>query len=127
MGYRIRQHKEPNMMSADEFNEWLKVGGLVAFAALGGAMGYIMRTVDSGKKVKPLRALLEALAAGFVGLVVLFTCQAIGLSEQWTGVVVGVCGWLGANASIRLLETIVYKRLGIQREKPAEKDDDGAP
>nr|DAF45680.1 MAG TPA: holin [Siphoviridae sp. ctJ7x27] len=78
-------------------------------------MGYLMRTID--KEDHPIlwgRAVIEAIAAGFVGVLVLFVCLALNLSQQWTGVIVGVSGWLGANASIRLLERVVYKKIGME-------------
>lgn len=79
-------------------------------------MGYLLRTINSRQKIKWSRAALEGGAAGFVGLLMLFVCQAMGLSEQWTGVIVGVSGWLGANVTIRMLESIVLKKLGIEKQ-----------
>lgn len=99
---------------------WLKALGYAAFASFGGFMGHLMRTFDRREKIHWGRAALEGIAAGFVGLLVLFVCQEMGLSEQWTGVIVGVSGWLGANATIRMLENVVFKKLGIHAE-PSEK------
>lgn len=109
-------------MTPDEINIWLKYIAYAAFAAMGGFMGHLMRLIDDDKKIVWSRACLEGIAAGFVGLLVLFACQALNLSEQWTGVIVGVCGWLGANASIRMLESLVFKKLGIQKDAAAGED-----
>lgn len=92
---------------------WIKAIAYAAFAAFGGFMGHIMRTIDSEKKIGWGRATLEAGSAGFVGLLVLLACQASGIGQEWTGVIVGVSGWLGASATIRMLEVLVRNRLGI--------------
>lgn len=98
---------------------WLRAIAYTAFASLGGALGHLMRTFDK-TTFSWARCTLESLAAGFVGLLMLLVCQAMNLSEQWTGVIVGVSGWLGANATIRMLETIVRKRLGLDGATPPE-------
>lgn len=104
------------MLPEDPWNSWwLKAIGYGLFAAFGGLMGHLLRTIDDDKKVNWRRAMLEGAAAGFVGLLVLLVCQAMDLSEQWTGVIVGVSGWLGANATIRMLESVVLKKLGIDK------------
>jgi len=102
---------------------WARATAYTAFAALGGALGHLMRTFDK-RPFSWARCLLESLAAGFVGLLVLLTCQAMELTEQWTGVIVGVSGWLGANATIRMLESIVRKRLGLD---PSVETPNGPP
>lgn len=83
------------------------------FAAVGGFLGYVLRALDAGTRVSMWRAVIEAAAAGFVGVLVMLVCQATHLGPQWTGVMVGVCGWLGATASIRMLERVVRKKLGV--------------
>lgn len=77
-------------------------------------MSYLLRSIDGKITVSWGRAFVEATSAGFVGILVLLACQAANLGEQWTGLIVGVCGWLGASATIKMLETLVRKKLGIQ-------------
>lgn len=83
------------------------------FAFFGGVMGYIMRCLDRKQAVSPLRTFVEGGAAAFVGIIVMLLCQAMNLSPQWTGVIVGVCGWLGATATIQMLERLVARKLGV--------------
>jgi hypothetical protein len=64
------------------------------------------------------RAALEGVAAGFVGLLMLFMCDEMGMSKQWTGVIVGVAGWMGPSATMRVLDTIIRRRLNIKLEEP---------
>ena len=97
----------------DEWNWWFRAAAYASFAALGGVMGHLMRMVDNKDPINWARACLEGASAGFVGLLMLFVCDALSLGQQWTGVIVGVSGWLGANVTIRMLESIVRKRLGI--------------
>lgn len=96
---------------------WLAMLLYITFAAVGGTLGYIMRTLDSGMKVSFWRAVIEATGAGFVGVLVMLICQASDFSPQWTGVIVGVCGWLGATSSIRMLEKVVSKKIGIGKSE----------
>ncbi len=102
---------------------WLQACFYFAFAAVAGALGYVLRTMDAGAKVSYLRAIVEALSAGLVGLFAMWICQAFGLSQQWTAVTVGVSGWLGATASIQVLQRVVWKKLGLNRSQ----DDDLHP
>lgn len=103
---------------------WLQAFGYALLAGIGGFLGYLMRMVDNSKDVVVTHAILEAFSAGFVGLLVLFTCQVFGIPPTLTGVLVGISGWLGASASIRVLEVIVYDKLGIRRivERSRSKD-----
>lgn len=96
-------------------NWFIKASAYVAFSAIGGMLGFAMRQVDSKQPFNILRCVLEGAGAAFVGMLVLLMCQAMNLSPQWTGVIVGVCGWLGASASIRMLEGIVRNRIGASQ------------
>lgn len=107
-----------------EFGWWVRVLAYAAFASIGGFMGHIMRTMNDEKKIHWGRAALEGVSAGFVGLLMLFACQALNLSEQWVGVIVGVSGWLGANATIRILESLVFQKLGLKPKTTEHKDED---
>lgn len=93
---------------------WVKAILYATLATFGGFLGHVMRSLDKSTPIQYKRACIEGLAAGFVGLLVMLMCNATNLSEQWTGVIVGVSGWLGANASIRMLEKVVFKKLGLQ-------------
>lgn len=99
---------------------WVKSAIMVAFASVAGFLGYVMRAFDTRTRVLWTRAIIESMAAGFVGALTLLMCGAMGLSDQWTGVTVGVAGWLGANASMGVLSRVVFKRLGIEQTKDEE-------
>ena len=96
-------------------NAWaaLRAVGYALFAALAGALGYILRSMDSGVPITYARTFVEALSAGFVGVIAMWLCQASSLSPQWTGITVAVSGWLGANASIQVLQRLVWNKLGL--------------
>lgn len=98
---------------------WFKAFAYAAFSSLGGVLGHLMRSLDKPGKISWGRCIVEGIAAGFVGLLVLLMCQAMDLSEQWTGVIVGVSGWLGASATIRMLEIVIRKRLGVDPSSEA--------
>ncbi|AUR88703.1 TMhelix containing protein [Vibrio phage 2.117.O._10N.261.45.E9] len=84
-----------------------------AFAAIGGLLAYVMRTLNKAEKPILVRALVEGLSSGFVGLLAMLLCQAMNLGWEWSGVIVGVFGWLGAESSIMLLTKAVRNKLGI--------------
>jgi hypothetical protein len=106
---------------------WAKAILYAALAAFGGFLGHVMRALDESANISYGRACIEGLAAGFVGLLVMLMCSATSFSDQWTGVIVGVSGWLGANASIRMLEKLVFKKLGISNDLQAPAPIDESP
>lgn len=111
----------PNIPEDPNVWSWLRVFIYAAFASLGGILGYSMRMLEHGAPIKLTMAIIEGMASGFVGLLMFLACNQLGLSPEWTGVIVGVSGWLGANATLRILEILVYKKLGI--EKPEASND----
>ena len=106
---------------------WVKAILYAALAMSGGFLGHVMRALDDSTPISYGRACVEGLAAGFVGLLVMLMCDATSMSDQWTGVIVGVSGWLGANASIRMLEKLVFKKLGIDTGLTAPAPPDEIP
>lgn len=93
--------------------DWSKTAGLVLFAFVAGLLGHLSRVIEEQGKVNWARAALEASASSFVGYLAILVCAALDLSFEWTGVIVGLFGWLGASASVKILERVVRKRLGI--------------
>lgn len=85
-----------------------------AFAGIAGLLGHTLRTLESGGQLTMFRSFAEMAGAALVGVLTLMACKALALDTMWTGVTVGVMAWLGANASIRVLEKMVYQRLGIK-------------
>lgn len=83
------------------------------FAGMGGLLAYVMRSLDAGEKPKWLNLIVEGLASAFVGMVALLACKAMGLDWRWSGVIVGLFGWMGAKASIVVISKIVHSKLGI--------------
>ena len=98
---------EPNWLSV------LRAGAFSLFAACAGALGYVMRTMDAHEKVNWKRALVEFFASALVGYLSMLICRFMGMSFELTSVTVGICGWLGAAASIQVLQKFVWKNLGL--------------
>lgn len=100
-----------------DFTSWIRFLGYGIFAMFAGLCGHLLRSMDDGKPLLWKRAVVEGASAGFVGVLVLLACDAMKLSPEWTGVIVGVSGWLGANATIQLLERVILKKLGLSKKE----------
>lgn len=90
---------------------------MLALAATGGGLGHIMRQLDKGAPVSWARVLFEVICAAFAGALVMLVCQSLHFSPQWTGVIVGVFGWVGGSTAMRYLERMVSKRLDVDNKK----------
>ena len=82
-----------------------------------------MRQVTREQPIKLSRATLEAVASGFVGTITMFLCHAMGLPWYWSGAVVGVLGWLGAEASIVVIARAIRGKIGLDLIPEKEKKD----
>ena len=111
------------MSANNEFNiiELLQFAGL---SAMGGLLGYLMRQATRKQPIELSRATLEAVASGFVGVITMFLCHAIGLPWYWSGAVVGVLGWLGAEASIVVIARAIRGKIGLDLIPEKEKKDE---
>lgn len=96
---------------------WIKLVSYLSLSVLGGVLGYIMRTLDSGQRPSLGRCIVEGAAAGFAGVLIILLCRVAGIGEEMTGLIVGVGGWLGATATIRKLEPFVFRKIGGTDEK----------
>lgn len=100
-----------------------------SLAGIGGVLAYMVRTLNKGDRPVWYRALLEMFSSGFVGLLAMLLCKALNLDWQWSGVVVGVFGWLGAETSIALLSNFIRDKVGLgikdeqERKKTGKKSD----
>ncbi len=107
--------------------EWFKYVAYTLLAIIGGMLGFIMRTIDARLTINWWMVLLNGVAAGFVGFITLLICMASQLSPLWTGVIVGILGWMGANASMGLLSKIAFNKLGLNTEPKRERAEDESP
>ena len=111
------------MSANNEFNiiEILQFAG---FSAMGGLLGYLMRQATREQPIKLSRATLEAVASGFIGVIAMLLCHAVGLPWYWSGAVVGVLGWLGAEASIVVIARAIRSKIGLDLIPEKEKKDE---
>lgn len=91
----------------------LKEASLFIIALLGSMLGYVSRTWGVSKAIKYSRLGFSALAAIFMLLLLRALCNALGLSYEWTVVVVGFFSWMGTEITMTFLEKIIHKHLGI--------------
>lgn len=114
-------------------SDWITAAGYTLLASVAGLLGHVMREHDKGNPLSWWRAAAETFSSGLVGFLVMLLCRAMDIDPLWSGFIVGIFGWLGANASIRLLERLVYEKLGLKlrantdkRVKAARSGGDGA-
>lgn len=104
--------------------EWIRLLAVSAFAAVGGVTGAVLRAMDAKQPISLTSALIEFMAAGFVGALSGLLCSAWGLSLVWTAFIAGTFGMLGARATIQVMQRFVWQKLGLNRssqdDKPAE-------
>lgn len=77
---------------------------LVLLAIVGGLIGSLVRMIEAKEKIKWVVVLIETLASGFTGVIVVLLCSYLDLDIRLTGVIVGVCGWVGGRTAMLWLE-----------------------
>jgi len=100
-----------------DVRKWIEAICFSGLSGIGGTLGYIYREIQSDKRPNPWRALVEGPAAAFVGIPVFLICDVMNLGVQWTGAIVSVFGWLGATATIHVIEKVVFKKLGVGKRE----------
>jgi len=103
--------------------DWIRLLAVSAFAAVGGAIGAVLRAMDASQPLSVTRALIEFFAAGFVGALSGLLCSAWGLSIVWTAFIAGTFGMLGARATVQVMQRFVWAKLGLNRSSQDGKPD----
>jgi C4-dicarboxylate transporter len=93
----------------------------ILIAAIGGVLGHMMRKFSVREKVTIGETLLQGVGAAFAGYLMLLACHSFALPPEVAGVVIGLCGWLGADASLSIMQNYIYKKLRITKD--AENSD----
>jgi|SRR5690606_10270200 len=94
----------------DQMKQWFTTTVLfLILAALGGTIGSMIRMLDAKQQINWFVVCVETLASAFSGVIVMLLCQALGFNLQWTGVIVGVCGWFGGRTTMLWLEKRVRR------------------
>lgn len=101
------------MNGIDLASEFIKSWVYIVIAATGGVLGYMMRRLGSGQQIHVGETILQGVGAAFAGYLVLLGCRALAVPSEVSGVVIGLCGWLGADATLMLLQSYIYKKLNI--------------
>jgi len=105
------------MEDNDFLTELTRSGGYVLIAAIGGILGHMMRKVGANKPIRIGETVLQGVGAAFAGYLILLGCRYMGINSELSGIVTGLCGWLGADASIVILQSYIYKKLNISEGK----------
>lgn len=91
--------------------------GYIVIAIIGGVLGYLMRKRKARQKISLGETALQGVAAGFAGGLILLIGRLAGLPPEMCAVLVGLCGWLGADATLMLLQTYVYDKLKLSKPR----------
>ncbi|WP_223521509.1 phage holin family protein [Pseudomonas sp. GL-B-19] len=101
------------MNDDDPFSGFFSSWAYVVIAATGGVIGHMMRKLGARQTIKLGETALQGVGAAFAGYLVLLGCRSAGVTPEVSGVIIGLCGWLGADATLVLLQSYIYKKLNI--------------
>lgn len=94
-------------------NEDTKTIFFILLAAFAGALGYISDMVEREQSIKWSLALLKGLSSGLMGFLIMLVCAHYNISSDLAGSFAGICGWIGADAIVPMIEKIAKRRFGI--------------
>lgn len=113
------------MISPDPQWDWFKILAFSILSAVGGTLGYIMRTLDKQERLSGWRVVLEGLSAAFFAVLIGLVCMEQKLSIGYTSVIIGVLSWAGARTTFILIRSLAFRKLGVPEEKVDERSDSG--
>jgi hypothetical protein len=85
----------------------------IMIAAIGGVLGHMMRRLGSHQPIRIGETVLQGVGAAFAGYLVLLGCRSLNIPPDASGLIIGLCGWLGADATLMLLQDYIYKKIKI--------------
>lgn len=91
------------------------------FAGAGGMLSYLLKSISRNEQPKVTRATIEAMSSAFVGLIAMLACKAMDIDVYWSGVIVGVFGWIGAETSMLVFTRIAKNKLGVGNNNSCKK------
>lgn len=87
-------------------------------AGIGGMIAALLRRETTGV----FHTILVGAGAMFLGFIVAKLCRISGLNEDASIIFTALSGWLGANRTSNILESILKNKLGLKTEgKGADK------
>ena len=102
------------MNNEDLLSDFMKSWAYVLIAAVGGVLGHMMRKLGAQQPIHIGETALQGVGAAFAGYLVLLGCRSAGIPPEVSGVIIGLCGWLGADATLMLLQSYIYRKLKIK-------------
>lgn len=88
-----------------------------AVAGVGGIIAALLRKETTGI----LHTILVGAGAMFLGFIVAKLCRVSGLNEDMSIIFTALSGWVGANRTSNILETLLKNRLGLKAEDKENK------
>lgn len=94
-------------------SDGVKAALLILVSILGAGLGHISRQWGLEKTLRWSRFVFAIFAALFMLILLRTICVILGLSFEWTVIIVGLFSWLGTDVTVAVLERIVYRKLGL--------------
>lgn len=94
--------------------DWNAVGMASGFGGICGWLSYLLK-VEEGKKFSFKEFILHGAISAVCGLICYEVLFYEGFPPQLCGALSGMAGW-GGTRVIRLLEVVLQKRLGLDKE-----------